>query len=89
MKHTFLRRILPWLIVAGIAGFAVYKLKVKPAEVIVLNVTQNTNADEVMGTGTLEARVKTTVSAHSGAAGGGAGGSGRQGEGGATARTAR
>lgn len=63
MKHTFLRRILPWLIVAGIAGFAVYKLKVKPATVIVPNVTQNTNADEVMGTGTLEARVKTTVSA--------------------------
>jgi HlyD family secretion protein len=63
MKRSFLRRILPWLIVAGIAGFAVYKLKVKPAEVIVPNVTQNTNADEVMGTGTLEARVKTTVSA--------------------------
>ncbi|MEQ1748507.1 MAG: efflux RND transporter periplasmic adaptor subunit [Prosthecobacter sp.] len=63
MKRTFLRRITPWLIVAGIAGFAVYKLNVKPAEVIVPHVTQNTNADEVMGTGTLEARVKTTVSA--------------------------
>lgn len=64
MKLTsLLRRILPWLIVAGIAGFAVYKLKIKPAEVIVPKVTQNTNADEVMGTGTLEARVKTTVSA--------------------------
>ncbi|MDZ4405460.1 HlyD family efflux transporter periplasmic adaptor subunit [Prosthecobacter sp.] len=60
---SLLRRILPWLIVAGIAGFAVYKLNVKPAEVIVANVAQNTNADEVMGTGTLEARVKTTVSA--------------------------
>jgi RND family efflux transporter MFP subunit len=63
MKHTFLRRILPWLIVAGIAGFAVYKLNVKPLEVIVPKVTQNEVADEVMGTGTLEARVKTTVSA--------------------------
>jgi HlyD family secretion protein len=63
MKHTFLHRILPWLIVAGIAGFAVYKIKVKPAGVIVPKVTQSTNADEVMGTGTLEARVKTTVSA--------------------------
>jgi HlyD family secretion protein len=62
MKHTFLR-ILPWLLVAGITGFAVYKLNVKPVEVIVPKVTQNTNADEVMGTGTLEARVKTTVSA--------------------------
>ena len=64
MKLTsLLRRLLPWLLVAGIAGFAVYKLKVKPAEVVVPNVTPNTNADEVMGTGTLEARVKTTVSA--------------------------
>lgn len=63
MKRTFLRRITPWLIVAGIAGFAVYKLKVKPVEVIAPKVTQNANADEVMGTGTLEARVKTTVSA--------------------------
>ena len=60
---SLLRRILPWLIVAGIAGFAVYKLNVKPAEMIVPKVTQNTNTDEVMGTGTLEARVKTTVSA--------------------------
>lgn len=63
MKNTFFRRILPWLIVAGIVGLAVYKLKIKPAQVIVLNAAQNTNADEVMGTGTLEARVKTTVSA--------------------------
>jgi len=57
------RRILTWLIVAGIAGFAVYKLKVKPAEVVVPNVTPNEVTNEVMGTGTLEARVKTTVSA--------------------------
>ncbi len=63
MNSIFLRRILPWLIVAGIAGFVVYKLNVKPAGVIVPKVTPNTNADEVMGTGTLEARVKTTVSA--------------------------
>lgn len=64
MKLTsLLRRLLPWLLVAGIAGFAVYKLKVKPAEVIVPNVAQSTTTDEVMGTGTLEARVKTTVSA--------------------------
>jgi HlyD family secretion protein len=64
MKLTsLLRRLLPWLILAGIAGFAVYKLKVKPGAVIMPKVTQSTNADEVMGTGTLEARVKTTVSA--------------------------
>lgn len=63
MKHTFLRRILSWLIVAGIAGFAFYKLKVKPAEVIMPNVTQSDVTNEVMGTGTLEARVKTQVSA--------------------------
>ena len=62
MNPAPFRRILPWLIVAGIAGFAVYKLKVKPAEVIVPNVTQSDVTNEVMGTGTLEARVKTTVS---------------------------
>lgn len=59
MKQTFLRRILPWLIVAGVADFAVYNLKNKPAEDIVPNEIQ----DEVMGTGTLEARVKTKASA--------------------------
>jgi len=63
MISIVLRRILPWLIVAGIAGFVVYKLKGKPGAMIMPTVTQNTNADEVMGTGTLEARVKTTVSA--------------------------
>jgi HlyD family secretion protein len=56
------RRILTWLIVAGIAGFAVYKLKVKPAKVTIPNVSPSVVTNEVMGTGTLEARVKTTVS---------------------------
>ena len=63
MKHSFFRRILPWLIAAGIAGFAAYQLKVKPAGVIAPSMTQSDVAAEVMGTGTLEARVKTTVSA--------------------------
>ena len=63
MKHTILRRILPWLIVAGIAGFAIYTLKIKPAKVIVTKAAQGDVTNEVMGTGTLEARVKTTVSA--------------------------
>ena len=63
MKHTFLFRLLPWLIVAGIAGFAIYTLKIKPAAVIVPNATPKPITNEVMGTGTLEARVKTTVSA--------------------------
>jgi HlyD family secretion protein len=57
------RRILTWLIVAGIAVFAFYKLKVKPAVVIVPNAIPSEATNEVMGTGTLEARVKTTVSA--------------------------
>ena len=63
MISIVLRRILPWLIVAGIAGFMVYKLRVKPGAMIGPTVTQTANSDEVMGTGTLEARVKTTVSA--------------------------
>lgn len=63
MKFSFLRSILLWLVVAGIAGFAVYKLKFAPVAVVAHAMTKGTNADEVMGTGTLEARVKTTVSA--------------------------
>lgn len=63
MKHTFLFRLLPWLIVVGIAGFAAYKLKIRPAKAIVEEATPSHSTNEVMGTGTLEARVKTTVSA--------------------------
>lgn len=63
MKRPSLRRMLTWLIVAAVAGFAVYKLKFAPVPVVTHTVARSEIVAEVMGTGTLEARVKTTVSA--------------------------
>ncbi len=63
MKRPTIRRILTWLIVAAVAGFAVYKLKFAPVLVVTHTVARGEIVAEVMGTGTLEARVKTTVSA--------------------------
>lgn len=63
MKLTsLLRRRLPWLIVAALAGLAVYKLKFTPVPVVTHTVMKGAITGEVMGTGTLEARVKTTIS---------------------------
>ena len=62
MKHTSLRTLLPWLIVAVVVAFAVYRLKFSPMPVTAHTVATGEVRGEVMGTGTLEARVKTTVS---------------------------
>ena len=59
---SLLRRALPWLVVVGLAGFAIYKLKFAPVPVVAHTVTKGVITGEVMGTGTLEARVKTTIS---------------------------
>ncbi len=58
-----LRRLLPWLLVAVLAVFVVYKLKFAPVSAIAHTVVRGELIAEVMGTGTLEARVKTTISA--------------------------
>jgi len=63
MNRSTIRRLLTWLIVAAVAGFAVYKLKFAPVLVVTHTVARGEIVAEVMGTGTLEARVKTTVSA--------------------------
>jgi HlyD family secretion protein len=63
MKRISIRRLLPWLIAAFLLGFAVYKFKFTPQPVIAHTVTRGEIVAVVMGTGTLEARVKTTVSA--------------------------
>jgi HlyD family secretion protein len=63
MKRSTIRRLLTWLIVTAVAGFAVYKLKFAPVPVVAYTVARGEIVAEVMGTGTLEARVKTTVSA--------------------------
>lgn len=52
-----------WPIIALIAGLAVYKLMFAPSPVLSHTVVRGEIIAEAMGTGTLEARVKTTVSA--------------------------
>lgn len=57
-----LGRPLAWLAVAGLIAFAGYRLKFRPLPVTAHQVTVGEVRGEVMGTGTLEARVKTTIS---------------------------
>jgi RND family efflux transporter MFP subunit len=63
MKRPTLRRLLTWLALLVLAGLAVYKLKLAPTPVVGHRIEQGEIVGEVMGTGTLEARVKTTLSA--------------------------
>lgn len=63
MKLPSIRRFVPWLMVAALAGLAVYKLKFAPMPAVAHTVARGEIVAAVMGTGTLEARVKTTVSA--------------------------
>ena len=63
MKRPSIRSLLIWLIVVALAAFAVYKFKFAPVPVVAHTIAKGEIVAEVMGTGTLEARVKTTVSA--------------------------
>ncbi|MEQ1851852.1 MAG: biotin/lipoyl-binding protein, partial [Chthoniobacteraceae bacterium] len=63
MKRPSIRSLLTWLIVAAVVALAVYKLKFAPVPAVAHTVARGELVAEVMGTGTLEARVKTTVSA--------------------------
>ena len=51
-----------WLVVALVVGFAVYRMKFAPMAVVTHKLATGPVVAEVMGTGTLEARVKTTIS---------------------------
>jgi HlyD family secretion protein len=62
MKHISVRKILPWLLAVALVAFAVYRLKFSPTPVTAHTVATGEVRGEVMGTGTLEARVKTTIS---------------------------
>jgi RND family efflux transporter MFP subunit len=55
-------RPLAWLAVAGLIVFAGYRMKFRPLPVTAHRVAVGEVRGEVMGTGTLEARVKTTIS---------------------------
>jgi HlyD family secretion protein len=62
MKRISFRKLLPWLVVIAVVVFAVYRLKFSPMPVTAHTVATGEVRGEVMGTGTLEARVKTTIS---------------------------
>ncbi len=62
MKPLTVRKLLPWLVVVAIVVFAVYRLKFSPTPVVAHTVATGEVRGEVMGTGTLEARVKTVIS---------------------------
>jgi len=56
------RKLLPWLVVAVVVVFTVYRLKFSSVPVMAHTITTGEVRGEVMGTGTLEARIKTTIS---------------------------
>ena len=51
-----------WLAVLMIAGFVIYQMRLAPITVPGVAPTRQTLASEVMGTGTLEPRISTTIS---------------------------
>lgn len=56
------RKLLPWLIAVVVVMFGIYWFKFRPAPVTAYAVATGEVRSEVMGTGTLEARVTTTIS---------------------------
>ncbi len=63
MKRPSTRTLIAFFIVAVLASYAGYKLKFAPMPVVSHTVVRGEIVAEVMGTGTLEARVTTTISA--------------------------
>ncbi len=61
-KHISLRKLLSWLVVAAVVAFGIYWFRFRPIPVMTHAVATEEVYGEVMGTGTLEARVKTTIS---------------------------
>jgi HlyD family secretion protein len=62
MKCISLRKVLPWLIAALVVAFVIYRLKFSPTPVMAHIVATGDVRGEVMGTGTLEARISTVIS---------------------------
>lgn len=53
MKRISLHKLLPWLVVAAVVAFAVYRLKFSPMPVMAYTICMGEVRGEVMGTGTL------------------------------------
>ena len=62
MKRPSLRSSVVWVIAIILIGWVVYKARFAPVPAVGHVITRGEIVAEVMGTGTLEARVKTTVS---------------------------
>jgi HlyD family secretion protein len=62
MKRPTIRQILTWTALLVIAGLVFYRVRLAPVPVIAHRVATGGMTGEVMGTGTLEARVETTIS---------------------------
>jgi HlyD family secretion protein len=62
MKQINVRKSLPWVVVVVLVAIGVYRLKFSAVPVSGYPVSKGEVRAEVMGTGTLEARVKTTIS---------------------------
>ena len=62
MKFASLRRFIPWVVLALVVAVPVYRLKLRPVPVVGHTLGLGEVRAEVMGTGTLEARVKTVIS---------------------------
>jgi HlyD family secretion protein len=59
---TVLRNSAKWLLLFALLAFVVYRMKFAPTPVVAQPAKSGPTVAEVMGTGTLEARVKTTIS---------------------------
>lgn len=59
---TFVRRVLKWAVIAAVIGGAVYWFRFMPVNVTSHEIVEGMVTEEVMGTGTLEARVSATIS---------------------------
>jgi HlyD family secretion protein len=61
-SRVYLRTAGKWIVFAAVVFGIVYRIKFSPTPVIAQEIKAGPIAAEVMGTGTLEARVKTTIS---------------------------
>jgi multidrug efflux pump subunit AcrA (membrane-fusion protein) len=59
---SVLRKSAKWVVLVGVVAFVVYRVRFAPVPVLAYEAKPGPIIAEVMGTGTLEARIKTTIS---------------------------
>jgi putative ABC transport system permease protein len=60
--RTFFSKLIQWTIILGIVAGIIYYLKFRPIEVVAHRIKLGAIVAETMGTGTLEAKIRTTIS---------------------------